>query len=386
MELISENGCSVKPSPQGKGRKKVLQPETHKRNVDKLARNAPKALPAFPTCGHNGRPGLPYYCTTLTMKQVIDFHAYLYESKDKIKQDLMILVCCKGQKPKRGKSNHAAVSIKYHVRLSEDPQTFEDVNEPPSKIRILQDIIVVAPSTYASEMPSLPSTPRKVPVPALSSDSSQTDSNLSSNSPRKHQLRKVVKQLRNENNRLKKRNEKLEQELDTVKNNCIENISIEQYMLLTHKFCPQQEIADFINIHISQQHKLPRGRRYSLEFKSKCLAMYFTGKKLYDSKLRNEFCLPSSKILLQEISKFELVAGFNPKIFEILKMKVDNFCNEDKLCMLGVDEMSIKSNLFYAVNSDNIIGLEDDGTGQKKFKPALTATVFMIRGIKNNWN
>lgn len=51
------------------------------------------------------------------MKQIRDFHAYLYVSKDKIKQDLLILACCKGQKPKRGKYNHAAVSIKYHVRL-----------------------------------------------------------------------------------------------------------------------------------------------------------------------------------------------------------------------------------------------------------------------------
>ncbi|CAH2015058.1 unnamed protein product [Acanthoscelides obtectus] len=119
MELVGENIFPVKQSPQGKGRKKLLQPETHKRNVDKLARYIPKALPTIPTCGHNGRPGLAYYCTTLTMKQIKDFHAYLYQSKDKIKQDLLILACCKGQSPKTGKSNHAAPAIKYHVRLSE---------------------------------------------------------------------------------------------------------------------------------------------------------------------------------------------------------------------------------------------------------------------------
>lgn len=62
---------------------------------------------------------MPYYCTTLTMKQIKDFHAYIYQSKDKVKQDSLILACCKGQKPTRGKSNHNAVSIKYHVRLIE---------------------------------------------------------------------------------------------------------------------------------------------------------------------------------------------------------------------------------------------------------------------------
>lgn len=38
MELVGDNDYNVKPSPYGKGRKKLLQPETHKRNVDKRAR------------------------------------------------------------------------------------------------------------------------------------------------------------------------------------------------------------------------------------------------------------------------------------------------------------------------------------------------------------
>jgi hypothetical protein len=39
--------------------------------------------------------------------------------------------------------------------------------------------------------------------------------------------------------------------------------------------------------------KKAKGRRYSLEFKNECLAMYFTGPKLYKKKLRVQFCLPS---------------------------------------------------------------------------------------------
>lgn len=41
MELEVENIVPIKPSPHGKGRKKLLQPEKHKRNVEKLARYVP---------------------------------------------------------------------------------------------------------------------------------------------------------------------------------------------------------------------------------------------------------------------------------------------------------------------------------------------------------
>lgn len=43
----------------------------------------------------------------------------MYESKNKIDQDNLILNCCRGNKPKRGKSNHAQVSIHYNVRLKD---------------------------------------------------------------------------------------------------------------------------------------------------------------------------------------------------------------------------------------------------------------------------
>jgi hypothetical protein len=88
-------------------------------------------------------------------------------------------------------------------------------------------------------------------------------------------------------------NQTLEGELDKSKQDAVNNISLEQYMSLTYKFCPTQELANFINTQISQVQKKAKGRRYSLEFKNECLAMYFTGPKLYKKKLRVQFCLPS---------------------------------------------------------------------------------------------
>jgi hypothetical protein len=88
-------------------------------------------------------------------------------------------------------------------------------------------------------------------------------------------------------------NQTLKEELDKSKQDAVNNISLEQYMSLTYKFCPTQELANFINTQISQVQKKAKGRRYSLEFKNECLAMYFRGPKLYKKKLRVQFCLPS---------------------------------------------------------------------------------------------
>lgn len=78
----------------------------------------PRSLPQFPTCEHNGQPGKPFYCRTLSMKNIKDFHTYLYKSQDKIHQDTLILACCLGNKPKRGKKSHDQVAIQYHIRLN----------------------------------------------------------------------------------------------------------------------------------------------------------------------------------------------------------------------------------------------------------------------------
>jgi hypothetical protein len=229
-----------------------------------------------------------------------------------------------------------------------------------------------------------PATP---PSPLFSPGSTQTALSLSSRTPRKDKLRQTVKQLRNEIYQLRKMNQTLQEELHKSKQDAINNISLEQYMSLTYKFCPTQELANFINTQISQVQKKAKGRRYSLEFKNECLAMYFTGPKLYKKKLRVQFCLPSPTTLMKLVNNLKAGPGLNsPELFKMLQMKTDNFSDDDKYCTLCLDEMSIKANLFYARQSDTIVGLEDDGMGQKVFKPATTATVFMIRGLKNKWS
>ena len=49
-----------------------------------------------------------------------------------------------------------------------------------------------------------------------------------------------------------------------------------------------------------------------------------------------------------------------------------------------MDEISLKTNLFYSVPSDKIIGLEDFGSYRTN-KVATSAFVLLIRRISGNW-
>lgn len=40
--------------------------------------------------------------------------------------------------------------------------------------------------------------------------------------------------------------------------------------------------------------------------------------------------------------------------------------DKEKLCIISLDEMSLKSHLDYTANKDVVIGLEDYGNGEKK--------------------
>lgn len=290
-------------------------------------------------------------------------------------------------------------------------------DEPPEKVRILQHFRVKSGRKMAQEIareevdqsvtvePTAATnegkiSPPLIPIPSVQMEKSpvlplptddlcgttQTDLLLSSRTPRKEKFRKSIKMLRNENSYLKMKNQKLSEELELYKKNISDAISLQKYIALTYKFCPSQNLAKFINSQISLSQKESKGRRYSHEFKIHCLAMYFTGPKVYKKKLMAQFCLPSPVTLYRLTKNLNIKPGVNDSLFDMLKKKTDNFSNDDRLCILCFDEMAIKANLFYGTASDSIIGLEDDGTGNKIFKPALTATVFMIRGIKNKWN
>lgn len=127
---------------------------------------------------------------------------------------------------------------------------------------------------------------------------------------------------------------------------------------------------------MTQIRRKPKGRRYSNDFKTYCLSLYFIGPKLYKKELVRKLGLPSVRTLARFIQHVKIPPGVNDIVFDSLQKKVSNFREIDKLCTICFDEMSIKANLFYGNDTDKIIGFQDFGNGQKDFMPALNVTRF----------
>lgn len=76
--------------------------------------------------------------------------------------------------------------------------------------------------------------------------------------------------------------------------------------------------------------------------------------------------------------------GISDTIFNAIKIRTATIEKNDKMCILCLDEMSIKANLFYSIKKDKIIGFHDTGSN-KSFDVPQNSLVIMARGLKMNW-
>jgi len=73
-------------------------------------------------------------------------------------------------------------------------------------------------------------------------------------------------------------------------------------------------------------------------------------------------------------------------VFKILKIKIDNLPEINKYCIFCIDEMSLKSHLFYNITTDKVIGFENIGYSQKNSQlPACNVAVIMVKSICQSW-
>jgi len=77
--------------------------------------------------------------------------------------------------------------------------------------------------------------------------------------------------------------------------------------------------------------------------------------------------------------------GLNDIIFNSIELKMKNLKDNEKDCVLCVDEMSIKTNLFYNLSKDCIIGFNNLYDQQKTYEPAKHILRFMIRSLNYRW-
>lgn len=144
-----------------------------------------------------------------------------------------------------------------------------------------------------------------------------------------------------------------------------------------------EESCRFLKNQLYLLNKAPKGSRYTTEFKQFALSVYFLGPKAY-KKMSTLFRLPSKATLERFSSKWPVKSGFNDFIFKVIECRTKLINIKQKDCLLCLDEISLKSNLFYDISRDTIVGFQ---TRDNKNVPKVagSALTIMARGIAGSW-
>ena len=128
-----------------------------------------------------------------------------------------------------------------------------------------------------------------------------------------------------------------------------------------------------------------KGRRYATYDKNFALSLFYASPKAYRfcSKL---FCLrPSVTMLRLWLRRLHVKPGFCDNVFDMLKQNSVGIADADCVCVLVLDEMSLKRGLQYDKNTDEVVGFEDFGGYERSDQYATHALVLMACGIQSRW-
>jgi hypothetical protein len=237
----------------------------------------------------------------------------------------------------------------------------------------------VTSAIFAEEVPAIPSTSKQIhlEIPASSSDSnvshpshgtsaSQTGLTLFARTPRKQRLRRA----------LQKQKEKSSQKEESMEK------MVMQFNHLSEKLLPPN-LVTIVKTQVTLNQQNRSQLRYSNEYKQFALHLFFLSPMAYRF-LRTTFFLPTIRTLQRLTEKVVINPGINAIVFNIMKLKAKHFSSEALECVICADEMSIKSNLYYDIGADEIIGFHQVGD-KKEFLPANNVLAIMARGIFENW-
>lgn len=115
------------------------------------------------------------------------------------------------------------------------------------------------------------------------------------------------------------------------------------------------------------------------------LSIYYKSPAAYNFLRSKQVTLPAPSTLATWLRNFKYRPGYNPTLFQILKLKTNTMSKQMKECVLLFDGMSIKKAIEYSKAKDLIEGFEDLGELGRKPILAKEALVLMLRGIYSNW-
>lgn len=164
--------------------------------------------------------------------------------------------------------------------------------------------------------------------------------------------------------------------MQPVKKEVLKNTNDEAlFVELCEKYL-SKDLVELIKAYTYLKHRPNR-----LSFKITCLNLLFTSPQCYE--------LMSNLIHLPKISTLNKInipisTGVNEDLMKLLKVKVDNMTMAERECCIALGIMHLKSNLYYDITHDRVMGLHEVNEKQSP-KIANYAAVIIVRGILSKW-
>ena len=159
----------------------------------------------------------------------------------------------------------------------------------------------------------------------------------------------------------------------------------------------QANLNKFLNPDQLEKLKLPpdsKGEKiiWSNNTLQRCLAIRsVVGRNGYEYLRKLHFPLPSYRTLCRRIQNAPFAPGIQHDVLGWLKMKMETNSECDKLCVLLVDEMQLRTRIEFDKGLQQIVGYVSPetipaGSAQVAEKDiASHALVFMLRGLTSSW-
>lgn len=254
-----------------------------------------------------------------------------------------------------------------HTQNNSMEVTFCELSEPGA---------TSTPNVYVFKAKALPvqSTPRKR-TPVLSSIRARRVDELT---PRKKILYKELTAKKKMVQQLRSKCKKMRYHLRSfgISNKSELGISFDKHFSKAGK--------TLFSSQIKNASKKAKGRRWSVQDKALCLAIYKRSPACY-RLLQNILALPSRTTLTRSLNCIPISTGINDALFKHLKERVEMFSEAKKFCSLIFDEVSLSEGLHYNESLDKIEGFEDFGHLGRTDKIANHALVFLVRGLVVKW-
>lgn len=133
--------------------------------------------------------------------------------------------------------------------------------------------------------------------------------------------------------------------------------------------------------------RVAKARRYNQEMKKCSVSLYLCGPRVYRMVQRsNVLCLPAKRTIKRWTNDVRFEPGLNSAILKRIKTLTRKFSDLERVVVLAIDGMKIKSNLTYSAKTDVFHGFPNDGSKKdtEKNKCSILATeavAVMVRGV-----